>query len=173
LEQSVLSVLELQFFYSPAASRHTQNKSVFAFNGTTAPVRHSRRHKSFFIPHRSKDCGSWYNLRLLRRLLMLVVSSTSNKVMKITLEPEIDQQPTRSDTESKSNLINTNFSEARHQLMFERRQSVVSPRMTQAIPNKSARQQPFTGSSNVAEETLYFFISAPALVYTIYTIFHL
>jgi hypothetical protein len=93
--------------------------------------------------------------------------------MKITFQPKINQQPTRFDTEPTPSLINTDFVGARHQLMFECRQRVVSPRMTPVAPNESTRHQLFIGPSNVAEEALYLFISAPALVYLIYTIVHL
>jgi hypothetical protein len=93
--------------------------------------------------------------------------------MNINLEPKIDQQLTRPDTQSRSSLTITNFFEARHPLMLECRLRVVSGRMTGAIQNGSARSQLFRGSSNLGEEALFFLISAPALGYLTYVIFHL
>ena len=92
--------------------------------------------------------------------------------MNIHLEPKIDQQPTRCDTQSKSNLTTTSFFEARPQLMLERHR-VVLGRMAGVIQNGSARNQLFRGSSNLGEEALFFLLSAPALAYLTYVIFHL
>jgi len=89
--------------------------------------------------------------------------------MNLTLQPEIDQQPTQSDAQSKSSLTPINFFKARHQLILESQEKFVLDRMTRTIQNESARGQLFM-ASNLAQEALYWFMWAPALVYLIYVI---
>jgi hypothetical protein len=52
--------------------------------------------------------------------------------------------------------------------MLEWSEKGVSDRTTRPVQGESVRHQLFTGSSNLAEEALYWFISAPALVYLLH-----
>jgi hypothetical protein len=90
--------------------------------------------------------------------------------MNVTFEPEIDQLPTRADIQSKSGRVTTDFFEARHQLMLEWSEKAVSDITTRPVQGESVRHQLFSGSSNLAEEALYWFVSAPALVYLLHLV---
>jgi hypothetical protein len=85
-------------------------------------------------------------------------------------ESVTDQDQTAEDTESTSLPHISDFFEARHQLILESREA--------ARPNETvyrvqgAKQDPElpVTSTSVLEDALYWFISAPALVYVVYLI---
>jgi hypothetical protein len=90
--------------------------------------------------------------------------------MNITFEPGIDQLPTRAGIQSKSGRVSTELFQARHKLMFEWSENAVPDITKRPVQGESARHQLFTGSSNLAQEAFYWFISAPALVYLLHLV---
>ena len=91
--------------------------------------------------------------------------------MNITFEPVTDQKQTASDIPRTPLPMVTDFFEARHQLMLQARKSVIADKTAEQSEN--LRTQPQTRSSEIAEEAVYWFISAPALAYLLYLIFGL
>ena len=91
--------------------------------------------------------------------------------MNITFEPVTDQKQTASDIRRPPLPTVTDFFEARHQLWLQGRESAIANKTTEQ--SKSRRIQPLARSSEIAEEAVYWFISAPALAYLLYLIFGL
>jgi hypothetical protein len=104
--------------------------------------------------------------------------------MNIIFESVTDHPQDTSDTRPKSSPLVTDFFEARHQLMLRRQDSATSDpnclraECLQRRPYKTARAveiinrrpRPFRGAPAVAEQALYWLISAPALAYLVYLI---
>jgi hypothetical protein len=93
--------------------------------------------------------------------------------MNIIFESVTAHQPDVSDTQPKSSPLTTDFFEARHQLMLRHQESATSGRTTRAVETINRHPQPFRTAPAVAEQALYWLISAPALVYLVYLIFGL
>jgi hypothetical protein len=91
--------------------------------------------------------------------------------MNITFEPKIDPEPATSDPKSGSSLVTTEFSEARHQLMLKCRYSPAVHKAARAVQTSTGQRTVFAGSSELAEEAFYWFLTAPALVYVVYLVF--
>jgi hypothetical protein len=90
--------------------------------------------------------------------------------MNIIFESVTDHQPDVSDTQPKSSPLAADFFEARHQLMLPRQDSTTSDKTARAV-EIYWHPQPFRAAPAVAEQALYWLISAPALVYLVYIIF--
>ncbi len=90
--------------------------------------------------------------------------------MNIIFESVTDQQQDVSDTQPKSSPLATDFFEARHQLMLWRQHSATSDKAARAVETINRRPQPFGAAPAVAEQALYWLISAPALGYLVYLI---
>jgi hypothetical protein len=93
--------------------------------------------------------------------------------MNIIFESVTDHQREASDTRPKSSSLVTDFLEARHQLMLRRQDGATSDKTARAVEIINRRPQPFRAAPAVAEQALYWLISAPALVYLVYLIFGL
>jgi hypothetical protein len=91
--------------------------------------------------------------------------------MNIIFESVTDHQPELSDTQPSSSPLATDFFEARHQLMLPRQDSTTSDKTARAVEIIDWHPQPFRAAPAVAEQALYWLISAPALVYLLYIIF--
>lgn len=91
--------------------------------------------------------------------------------MNIIFESVTDHQPDVSDTQPKSSPLVTEFFDARHQLMLRRHDSTTSDKTARAVEINDWHPQPFRAAPAVAEQALYWLISAPALVYLVYIIF--
>ena len=90
--------------------------------------------------------------------------------MNIIFESVTDQQQEVSDTQPKSSPLVTDFFEARHELMLRRQDSATSDKTARAVEIINRHPQPFRAAPAVAEQALYWLISAPALVYVVYLI---
>jgi len=93
--------------------------------------------------------------------------------MNIIFESVTDHQQDVSDTQPKSGPLATDFFEARHQLVLWRQESATSDKTARAVEIINGHPQPFRAAPAVAEQALYWLISAPALVYLVYLIFGL
>jgi hypothetical protein len=93
--------------------------------------------------------------------------------MNIIFESVTDHQQDASDSQPKSSPLVTDFFEARHQLMLRRQDSATSGKTARAVQTINRNPQPFRAAPAVAEQALYWLISAPALVYLVYLIFGL
>ncbi len=93
--------------------------------------------------------------------------------MNIIFESVTDHQQDVSDTQPKSSPLVTEFFETRHQLMLQRQDSTTSDKTARAVEIIKRQPQPFRAAPAVAEQALYWLISAPALVYLVYLIFGL
>ena len=93
--------------------------------------------------------------------------------MNIIFESVTDHRQELSDTQPKSSPLVTDFFEARHQLMLRRQDSATSGKTARAVQTINRYPQPFRAAPAVAEQALYWLISAPALVYLVYLIFGL
>jgi len=93
--------------------------------------------------------------------------------MNIIFESATDHQQEVSDTQPKSSPLVTDFFEARHELMLRRQDSATSYKTAGAVETINRYPQPFGAAPAVAEQALYWLISAPALVYLVYLIFGL
>lgn len=89
--------------------------------------------------------------------------------MNIIFESVTDHQQDVSDTQPKSSPLAIDFFEAR-QLMLRRLESATSGKTTRAVQNSNRRREPFLHTSAVAEQALYWLISAPALIYLVYLV---
>jgi hypothetical protein len=90
--------------------------------------------------------------------------------MNIIFESVTDHRQQVSDTQPKSSPLVTDFFEARHQLMLRPQESATSDKAGRAVRIINRRPQPFRAAPAVAEQALYWLISAPALVYLVYLI---
>jgi hypothetical protein len=90
--------------------------------------------------------------------------------MNIIFESVTDHRQEVSYTQPKSSPLVTDFFEARHQLMFRLQESAISDRTARADEIINRRPQPFRAAPAVAEQALYWLLSAPALVYLVYLI---
>ena len=90
--------------------------------------------------------------------------------MNITFEPKIDPEPAHN-THSRPDLITTEFSGARHQLMLECEYAPALNRPLRAVQIGIGQPRINSGSSELFEEAFYWFLSAPALVYVVYLAF--
>jgi hypothetical protein len=90
--------------------------------------------------------------------------------MNIIFESVTDQQQDVSDTQPKSSPLATDFFEARHQLMLWRQDSATSDKTARAVETINRHPQPSGAAPAVAEQALYWLISAPALAYLVYLI---
>jgi hypothetical protein len=93
--------------------------------------------------------------------------------MNIIFESVTDHQQEVSDTQAKSSPLVTDFFEARHELMLRRQDSATSYKTARAVETINPPPPPFRAAPAVAEQALYWLISAPALVYLVYLIFGL
>ena len=93
--------------------------------------------------------------------------------MNIIFESVNDHQPDVSDTQPKSSPLVTDFFEARHELMLRSQDSATSYKTAEAVETINRHSQTFRAAPAVAEQALYWLISAPALVYLVYLIFSL
>jgi hypothetical protein len=90
--------------------------------------------------------------------------------MNITFQPKHDSEPATSDFQTTSSSAVTDFSEARHQLMLESRHGR-RDKGTRAVKNSTAKLKARATSSGFLEEAVYWFLTAPALAYVIYSAF--
>jgi hypothetical protein len=88
--------------------------------------------------------------------------------MNIILEQKIGPTP---NSRSQSHSVNTEFSEARHQLLPDSRNVLASDKPERTVRNQRRQRQVFASSSEVVEEAFYWFLTAPALVYVVYLAF--
>jgi hypothetical protein len=93
--------------------------------------------------------------------------------MNIIFESVTDHQPDVSDTQPKSSPLAADFFETRHQLMLRRQDSTTSDKTARTVEINDWHPQPSRAAPAVAEQALYWLISAPALVYLVYIIFGL
>jgi hypothetical protein len=93
--------------------------------------------------------------------------------MNIIFESVTDHQQDVSDTRPKSSPLVTDFFEARHQLMLRLLDGATSDKTARAVGTINWHPQPFRAAPAVAEQALYWLISAPALVYLLYLVFGL
>jgi hypothetical protein len=93
--------------------------------------------------------------------------------MNIIFESVTHHRQEVSDTQPKSSPLVTDFFEARHQLLLRRQDSATSDKTGRAVEITNRHTQPFRAAPAVAEQVLYWLISAPALVYLVYLIFGL
>jgi hypothetical protein len=91
--------------------------------------------------------------------------------MKITIE----NQTVTTQAEIRPDAVpdSIDFFEARHRLVLEGRQTHNATEMTPRPVDRNSRRGAFLASANLVDEALYWFISAPALVYVIYLVFGL
>jgi hypothetical protein len=90
--------------------------------------------------------------------------------MNITFQPKNDSEPATSDSQKKSSALRTDFSEARHQLMLESRHAG-RHKAARAVKNGTGQLKARAGSSGLLEEAVYWFLTAPALAYVVYSAF--
>lgn len=90
--------------------------------------------------------------------------------MNIIFKPVTDQQANVSATEPKSSPLLTEFFEARHQLVLRREESAIKDK---PVETNHRHPQPYGAAPAMAEQALYWLISAPALGYLVYLIFAL
>lgn len=93
--------------------------------------------------------------------------------MNIIFESVTDHRQEVSATKPKSSPLVTDFFEARHQLMLRLQDSATSDKTGRAVGFINRHPQPFRAAPVVAEQALYWLISAPALVYLAYLVFGL
>ena len=93
--------------------------------------------------------------------------------MNIIFESVTDHRQEVSDTQPKSSPLVTDLFEGRHNLMLRLQDSATSDKTPRAVEIISRHIQPFGAAPVVAEQALYWLISAPALVYLVYLIFGL
>ena len=117
---------------------------------------------------RNSDYGSWRRLPPTNPEVMLVASSTSNELMNITLQPKNHSEQARSDSQTRSGSVTSEFSEARHQLMLESRHKAA-----RTVRNGTGQLKARTSSSGLLEEAVYWFLTAPAIAYVVYSAFGL
>jgi hypothetical protein len=122
--------------------------------------------------NRNKDYGSWRHLQPANPEMMLVATSSNGLAMKITIENQTVTNQNEAADEIRSDSIShtTDFFEARHQLMLEYGEIDNIQEVTPARVNGNGRHQPSIASARLAEEALYWFLSAPALVYLIFLV---
>jgi hypothetical protein len=93
--------------------------------------------------------------------------------MNIIFESLTDHKQNVSDTQRKSDPLASNFFEAHHQLILWLQDGATSEKTAGAVEIINRRPQPFKAAPAVAEQALYWLISAPALAYLLYLIFGL
>ena len=95
--------------------------------------------------------------------------------MNIIFEAEsaTDRDQTAEDTELTFLPPISDFFEARHQLMLKSREIAGPNETIHPVQCAKKRSEAIMTPANVFEEALYWFISAPALVYVVYLIFGL
>jgi hypothetical protein len=101
---------------------------------------------------------------------MLVASSTSNELMNITFQPKNHPEQARSDSQTRSGSVTSEFSEARHQLMLESTHTG-QHKAARAVRNGTGQLKAPASSSVILEEAVYWFLTAPALAYVVYSAF--
>jgi hypothetical protein len=104
--------------------------------------------------------------------MMLVAASSKGLAVKITIQNQNVTNQNAASDEIRSDSIShrTDFFEARHQLMLEYREIDNIQEVTPPRVNGNSRHQPSIAPARLVEETLYWFLSAPALVYLIYLV---
>jgi hypothetical protein len=90
--------------------------------------------------------------------------------MNITFPSKIDSEPTTFASQSGSSSAIKDFSEARHQLTLASRH-VARDKAARAVKNSTGQHKALAGASELVEEAVYWFLTAPALVYVIYSAF--
>jgi hypothetical protein len=90
--------------------------------------------------------------------------------MNIIFQPKIDPDLAPTEIESQSRGVIPDCSEALHQLIPERRH-IARHKSPRTIQNATAQRQVLSGSSELLEEGVYWFLTAPALIYVIYLAF--
>jgi hypothetical protein len=95
--------------------------------------------------------------------------------MYITLATEsvIDRDARLRRQKTKQNPEIMDFFEARHQLMLGETHSNQPTKHPSPDPKLSGRMEPSSGRAGMAEQALYWLISAPALAYLFYLAFGL
>jgi hypothetical protein len=104
---------------------------------------------------------------------MVLVASSSNRIaMKITIENQTvtKQGATPNEIRSVSVPHITDFFEARHQLMLEYREIDNIQETTAPRVNDDRRHKASLASAKSVEAALYWFVSAPTLLYLIYLV---
>jgi hypothetical protein len=103
--------------------------------------------------------------------MMFVVASSSGLPMKFAIKNQtVAYQDTITDEiRSGCGPRITDFFEARHQLMIENREIDNIPEVSTRVDD-NLRYKPPLFSAELVESALYWFISAPALLYLIYLI---
>jgi len=101
---------------------------------------------------------------------MLVAVSSNGLAMKITIQNQTftNQKAASDEMRSDPTPHTTDFFEARHQLMLKYREIDNIQEVTPPRVNGNGRHQPSLAAARLAEEALYWLLSAPALVYLIY-----
>jgi hypothetical protein len=90
--------------------------------------------------------------------------------MNITFQPKHDSELATSDSQTRSSAPSTDFSEARHQLMLESRHSGRDT-AGRTVKNGTGHLKARADSSRLLEEAVYWFLTAPALAYVVYSAF--
>jgi len=92
--------------------------------------------------------------------------------MKITTENQTvtNQEATRDEKGSASVSNITDFFEVRHQLMLENRQIDNIQEATIPGVNDNSKHELSLASAKFVEEAVYWFVSAPALLYLVYLV---
>ena len=85
-------------------------------------------------------------------------------------ESVTDQDQTAEDTESASLPHISDFFESRHQLMLDSRETARPNETLYRVQRAKQEPKPPMTSTSMLEEAVYWFISAPALVYVVYLI---
>jgi hypothetical protein len=90
--------------------------------------------------------------------------------MNITFQPKNDSEPTTSDSQTRSSSVVADFSEARHHLMLESRHAR-RDKAARPVETGTSKLRALAGSSELLEEAVYWFLTAPALAYVVYLAF--
>jgi hypothetical protein len=92
--------------------------------------------------------------------------------MNIIFEPKSDPAPT-SNNRSPSHSVSAEFSEERHRLLLESRNVPALDKAAGAVAKRNSQRQVLASSSELVEDAFYWFLTAPALVYVVYSAFGL
>ncbi|MBV9878253.1 MAG: hypothetical protein JO025_26215 [Verrucomicrobia bacterium] len=92
--------------------------------------------------------------------------------MNIIFEQEIDPTPTPNNR-SPSHPANTDSAEARHRVLPDSTKAPALDRAARTVRNHNRQRQVLPGSSELADEAFYWFLTAPALVYVAHLAFGL
>jgi hypothetical protein len=120
------------------------------------------------LDDQNNNYGSWRHLSLVDHTMMLLAPSTRELAMKLIIE----HKTVATKPESRPQLVpdSRDFSEARHLLLLASREAGNQKKLAFRSLYANDGRDTFLASTNVVEEVLYWFISAPALGYLIYLV---